>query len=123
MINRFRRLLQPSTALIIALALTGTNLGFTYALNAYETDIRRHYDVPSAELQKFEGAVNSLQFDVSLTVAVFTLLGILLAPSNSRDDKEAIRLLARKKLSQDVLTEAELTQWSAVLREVEKDNA
>lgn len=121
MINRFLRLLQPSTALILALAITGSNLGFTYALNAYEQQIRRNYDVPAEEWQKFTGAVRSLQWDVGLTVAVFTALGIVLAPASNRNQREAIRLLARQKLSQDVLTEAELMQWTALLREVEKD--
>jgi len=117
--KRFQRLIQPATAVIITCSVVGAVAGFNYALNARFNELRRAYNVPASEWDEYKGEVWMLLPDMTMTVAVFTILGILLAPDTVRGDRARIRELARHKLSQSYLTEAELQQWTSILEEVE----
>lgn len=123
MMSRFKRLLKPSSAVIITASVVGALLGIDYGLAREYREISRFYDVPAVEWQRFEGSVRAFTWDIAATVGALTALGILLAPDSKADERTALRKLARHKLAEAVLTEAEIQQWAAVLKEVDREDA
>lgn len=121
MVYRFKRLLSPAVALTAGLLIAGTNLGIVYGLNRYKTELQRQYTVPATEWGRFSGDVWGLQWDICLTVLVFYVLAVVLAPESNGSDKRALQRLAHRKLSQEILTEEETLFWSRILEEVNGD--
>ena len=119
--NRFRRLLNPAIALTAGLLIAGTNLGIAYGLNRYKAELQQQYTVPATEWGRFSGDVWGLQWDITLTVLVFYVLAVVLAPESNASDKRALQRLAHRKLSQEILTEEETLFWSRILEEVNGD--
>ncbi|MBD1911260.1 hypothetical protein [Leptolyngbya sp. FACHB-8] len=118
--KRFQRLIQPASAVIITASVVGAIAGLNYALHSRFTQLNRAYRVESAEWNKYTGEVFTLLPHLALTVAVFTAIGIILSPEPPRNERRTLAALARRKLSQEVLTESELQQWSAILQEAER---
>lgn len=118
--KRFQRLIQPATAVIITASVVGAIAGLNYALHSRFNQLNAAYRVESTEWNKYTGEVFTLLPHLALTVAVFTAIGILLSPEPARNERRTLAALARRKLSQEVLTESELQQWSAILQEAER---
>jgi hypothetical protein len=118
--HRLKKLLEPSSVLGFALCTAGTILGITYGLNHLHFKLSREYNVPIEEWGRFQGDVWAMMPDVLFTTLAFYALAVVLAPDSG--DRAAIRRIARRKLSQPLISQDELEMWSRVMEEAKHDD-
>ncbi|HIK39775.1 hypothetical protein [Thermoleptolyngbya sp. M55_K2018_002] len=119
MIHRFSRLLQPAALLGFALITLAGLAGIEYSLNSHLRELQRGYRVDPNTWQTYSAEVRAIVFpDVVLMPLVGYAAALLLSPEPGKGDRAAVRRLARRKLSGDVLTQDELEFWARVEREV-----
>ena len=133
MAMRFRRLTTMRSALILGAAVLSVNVTVPSAVNlamgdeleARRIELERQYQLDSDSWHAYAGEVwrmadgISTQTRMYLTASVFLWVSIAIMIAPTASEREAVKAIARRKLSQSVLSETEMTIWAAVLKEAE----
>lgn len=118
---RFSRLFTPASMLNFAAIALGVTLGTLYGLNNLHHNIAEQgYSIPVTEWGRFVGDVWAIAPHIAATTLIFSAIATVLAPDERKSDRQVLRRIARAKLSQEYLSEADNQLWSQVLHEVER---
>lgn len=105
---------------LIPAAAIAVQLGIWWGAGHYARYIRTEGSAKITEIERWRGLTQGLVPWTMTTVGLSLLMLWRLMPIPSGDDRAVLAKLARQKLTQPLLSEAETQLWSAVLEELEE---
>lgn len=103
---------------MVPAAAIAVQLGIWWGAGHYADYIRHEGSGKIAEIERWKGLTQGLVPWTMTTVSIGLLLVWRLMPAPKGNDIAALEKLARRKLSEPLLTESETELWTTVLREV-----
>ncbi|MEO0985987.1 MAG: hypothetical protein AAFY20_10595 [Cyanobacteria bacterium J06639_14] len=116
-----RRFTDYRIYVLIPVSAIAVQLGIWWGASHYADYIRTEGSADIREVERWKGLTQGLVPWTMTTVGLAILVVWRLMPSPAGNDAAALAKLARQKLGEPLLTEAETDLWTRVLEEVEDE--